>query len=71
MSRTEVPNKNPSRAERLQREAGNCLGVAVNTGKPDLAADLIDEAIKLVRRSQEIAADPASDRRGKPTAIPR
>lgn len=55
VSRNEAPERRRSRAARLQREAANCLGVAVTTAQPEFAAELIDEAIKLTKRSQEMA----------------
>jgi hypothetical protein len=47
--------KKRSRAARLRQEADNCLSLAVTTREPDFAAALIDEALKLARRSQQIA----------------
>lgn len=40
-----------TRAERLRREAGNCLGIAIATRDVDTAAAMIDEASKLVGRA--------------------
>lgn len=52
-----VPEKKRSRAARLRREASNCVALAVITTQTPFAADLIDEALKLTKRSQEIGAD--------------
>lgn len=46
----------PTRAERLRREARNCLTIAVGQKDLDFAAELIDEAIRLTRRARELAA---------------
>jgi hypothetical protein len=45
------------RATRLHREALNCLAIAVGEQVEQHAAQLIDEAIRLMRRSEELAAD--------------
>ncbi len=47
-------DKRRSRAARLRQEAANCLSLAVTTREPDFAAALIDEALKLAQRSQQI-----------------
>ena len=52
-----VPEKKSSRAARLRREASNCVALAVSTSQTSFAADLIDEALKLAKRSQEMGAD--------------
>ncbi|NJR77552.1 hypothetical protein [Sphingomonas corticis] len=44
------------RAERLRREAGNCLGIAVSTRDMDTAAAMIDEATRLVGRAATLEA---------------
>jgi hypothetical protein len=44
------------RATRLRREALNCLTIAVGEKVEPHAAQLIDEAIRLVRRADELAA---------------
>jgi hypothetical protein len=46
----------PSRAERLRREARNCLAIAVGQKDGQFAAELIDEAIRLTQRARELAA---------------
>lgn len=43
------------RAARLRDEALNCLTFAVREGDEAHAADLIDEALRLARRSRELA----------------
>lgn len=43
------------RAARLQREAYNCLAIAVAERDQAHAADLIDEAERLARRARELA----------------
>ncbi|WP_066808829.1 hypothetical protein [Sphingomonas asaccharolytica] len=45
----------PSRALRLKTEAGNCLTIAVGKTDPVFVGELIDEAMRLMRRSQELA----------------
>lgn len=45
----------PPRALRLKTEAGNCLALAVGQPDPAFAAELIDEALRLMRRAQELA----------------
>lgn len=44
------------RAARLRNEAGNCLSIAIDMRDPQFAAQLIDEALLLARRSRELAA---------------
>lgn len=44
------------RAARLHREALNCLTIAVGEKVEQHAAQLIDEAILLMRRSEELAS---------------
>ena len=46
----------PARALRLKTEAGNCLTIAVGKSDPVFAGELIDEAMRLMRRAQEIAS---------------
>ena len=49
------------RAARLHEEALNCLAIAVGEKVEQHAAQLIDEAIRLMRRSVELsAAEPAT-----------
>jgi hypothetical protein len=43
------------RATRLRDEALNCLTFAVREGDEAHAAELIDEAVRLARRSRELA----------------
>jgi hypothetical protein len=45
----------PARALRLKTEAGNCLTIAVGKTDPVFVGELIDEAMRLMRRSQELA----------------
>jgi hypothetical protein len=45
----------PPRALRLKTEAGNCLTIAVGKTDPVFVGELIDEAMRLMRRSQELA----------------
>lgn len=45
----------PTRAERLRREARNCLTIAVGQKDLDFTAELIDEAIRLTQRARELA----------------
>lgn len=45
-----------ARAARLRNEARNCLAIAIGSRDMQFAADLIDEALRLVRRSSELAA---------------
>ena len=45
-----------SRAQRLKSEAGNCLSLAVTERSTAFAAELIDEAVKLFRRADELVA---------------
>lgn len=42
------------RAEKLRREASNCLSVAIAERSDDHAAELIDEAVKLAQRARQI-----------------
>ena len=48
------------RAARLRSEAGNCLRIALGEREQATAAQLIDEALKLERRSQELERDDAA-----------
>nr|WP_299904055.1 hypothetical protein [Sphingomonas bacterium] len=43
------------RAQKLKHEAGNCLSLAVTERSATFAAVLIDEAVKLCRRADELA----------------
>lgn len=43
------------RAEKLSREAANCLSLAVTEASADFAADLIAEATRLARRAKELS----------------
>jgi len=49
------PDRYESRATRLHREAMNCVTFAVRERDARHAGELIDEAIKLKRRSEELA----------------
>lgn len=44
-----------ARAERLRREAGNCISIAVAGRDPSHVASLIDEAALLTRRAAELS----------------
>ena len=46
----------PARALRLKTEAGNCLTIAVGKSDPVFAGELIDEAMRLMRRARELAS---------------
>lgn len=46
----------PSRADRLRREASNCLAIAVAQKDRAFTAELIDEALRLAQRARELAA---------------
>ena len=48
-----APIRSP-RSAKLRQQANNCLSIAVREKTPDFAADLIDEAIRLVRRAHEL-----------------
>lgn len=48
-------NRAQDRAARLRTEARNCLTFAVTEPDPAHAAELIDEAVRLARRSRELA----------------
>ncbi|MBW8841176.1 MAG: hypothetical protein JF608_05080 [Sphingomonadales bacterium] len=50
----------PARALRLKTEAGNCLTIAVGKSDPVFAGELIDEAMRLMRRAQELANSKAA-----------
>ncbi|WP_242186430.1 hypothetical protein [Sphingomonas sp. CARO-RG-8B-R24-01] len=47
-------DRSTSRATRLHREAMNCVTFAVRERDTEHAAELIDEAIRLKRRSSEL-----------------
>jgi len=44
----------PPRALRLKTEAGNCLAIAVGHADTAFAGELIDEALRLMRRAHEL-----------------
>ena len=49
------PSEHPvieSRAERLQREAANCIALAVDAAGDPFAGELLNEAIKLWTRAR-------------------
>ncbi len=50
----------PTRADRLRREASNCLTIAVAQRDLAFCAELIDEAVRLSRRARELAATSAA-----------
>ena len=50
----------PARALRLKAQAGNCLSIAVGKTDPVFAGELIDEAVRLMRRAQELASGTAT-----------
>jgi hypothetical protein len=49
-------NKSRLRAEKLKREAANCLNLAVSEKSIGFAADLIAEAAMLLRRARELSS---------------
>ncbi len=49
------PTRGQDRAARLHREALNCLAIAVKEEEVDHTAQLIDEALKLAKRSRELS----------------
>ncbi len=49
------PTRAQDRAARLHREALNCLAIAVKEDQVDHTAQLIDEALKLAKRSRELS----------------
>jgi hypothetical protein len=49
------PTRAQDRAARLHREALNCLAIAVREEEVDHTAQLIDEALKLAKRSRELS----------------
>jgi hypothetical protein len=55
----------PARALRLKTEARNCLTIAVQQRDTAFAGELIDEAMRLARRAQELSENPKSTRRAK------
>lgn len=46
-----------SRAERLKTQANNCVMLAVTERSVTFAAELIDEAVKLSQRADELSRD--------------
>lgn len=44
------------RSGKLRREAGNCLAIALRETQPDMAALLIDEAVKLATRARALGS---------------
>jgi hypothetical protein len=50
----------PPRALRLKTQAGNCLALAVRQSDPVFAGELIDEAMRLMRRVRELAGGTAA-----------
>jgi rhodanese-related sulfurtransferase len=50
-----IPDRIRRRAQKLQREAENCLLLAIREPLSDFAADLIAEAEMLIRRAHELA----------------
>jgi hypothetical protein len=60
MSRSVISSKSRTdRAARLRAEASNCIAIAV-TKAGEQAAALIDEAVRLARRSRELTENLAS-----------
>ncbi|MBY8826015.1 hypothetical protein [Sphingomonas colocasiae] len=45
------------RSGKLRREAENCLAIAVREPQPDMAALLIDEAVRLAMRARELGGE--------------
>lgn len=58
VNRSSTPDRAQTRAERLQREANNCLALAVTERSLAFAVQLIDEAAKLYRRANELHETP-------------
>jgi Flp pilus assembly protein TadB len=58
MSNQSKADRLRNRAARLHREALNCLSIAVNARDGGDAAQLIDEAQRLIRRSAELGEMP-------------
>jgi hypothetical protein len=54
-----------ARSLRLKTEARNCLTIAVRQGDTAFAGELIDEAVRLARRAQELSDASATQRRAK------
>jgi hypothetical protein len=48
------------RADRLRTEAGNCVNIAVRETTEAFAAQLIDEAARLMKRSAELSKKAAA-----------
>ena len=48
------------RADRLRREASNCLQIAVRERDPAFTAQLIDEALRLAARARDLRATDAA-----------
>ena len=49
-------NKSRLRADKLEREAANCLSLAASEKSTSFAADLIAEAAMLLRRARELSS---------------
>ena len=54
-----------ARSLRLKTEARNCLTIAVQQRDTAFAGELIDEALRLARRAQELSEAPIVQRRAK------
>ena len=52
----------PPRALRLKTQAGNCLAIALGHADTAFAGELIDEAMRLMHRAQELARGAAGKR---------
>jgi len=55
MSTTSIADRTRLRAQKLKREAENCLSLAVSEPSHEFAADLIEEAAMLMQRASELA----------------
>lgn len=61
MNDNKDPHTASPRALRLKTEAGNCLTIAMGKSDPESAAELIDEAVKLMRRAKELSEEASRD----------
>ena len=57
MSGMSIEARRLRRSGKLRREAENCLAIAVREAQPDMAALLIDEAVRLAMRARELGVE--------------
>ncbi|MDR6852010.1 hypothetical protein J2Y54_001503 [Sphingomonas sp. BE123] len=57
---TKIASPAHPRADRLHREASNCLQIAVRERDPAFTAQLIDEALRLAARARDLRASDAA-----------